>query len=67
MVLTADNLKAVEDTLAALGKQVNQFSWSKQGDLFKAELSLLVQKKDYPIGLLKRLAGFPGIQVESIG
>ena len=66
VVLTADSLKAIEDTLAAFGKQVNQFSWSKQGDRFKAELSLLVRKRDYPIGLLKRLDGFSGIQVESI-
>jgi putative Mg2+ transporter-C (MgtC) family protein len=66
VVLTADNQKAIEDTLAALGKQVNQFSWSKQGDRFKAELSLLVRKRDYPIGLLKRLDEFPGIRLESI-
>jgi putative Mg2+ transporter-C (MgtC) family protein len=67
VVLTADSQQAIEDTLAALGKQVNQFSWSRQGDRFKAELSLLVRKKDYPIGLLKRLDTFPSIQVESIG
>jgi putative Mg2+ transporter-C (MgtC) family protein len=66
VVLTADSQKAIEDTLTALGKQVNQFSWSKQGDRFKAELSLLVRKRDYPIGLLKRLDEFPGIQLESI-
>lgn len=66
VVLTADNQKAIEETLTALGKQVNQFSWSKQGDHFKAELTLLVPKKDFPIGLLKRLDEFSGIQLESI-
>ena len=66
VVLTADSQETVEEILQDLGKQVKQFSWSKQGDKIKAELSLLVKKKDYPMGLLKRLDAFSGIQLESV-
>ena len=66
VVLSADDQKDIEELLLALGKQVNEFSWSKQGNRFKAELSLLVKKKDYPTGLLRRLDEFPAIQLESI-
>ena len=66
VVLTADSQKAVEEVVQALGKQVNHCAWSRQGDRVKAELSLLVKKRNYPVGLMKQMDGFSGIQVESI-
>ena len=66
MVLTADSQKAVEEVVQALGKQVNHCAWSRQGDRVKAELSLLVKKRNYPVRLMKQMDGFSGIQVESI-
>ena len=66
VVLTADSQQAVEEVVQALGKQVNHCAWSRQGDRIKAELSLLVKKRNYPVGLMKQMDGFAGIQVESI-
>ena len=66
VVLTADSQKAVEEVVQALGKQVNHCAWSRQGDRVKAELSLLVKKRNYPVGLMQQMDGFSGIQVESI-
>ena len=66
VVLTADSQKAVEEVVQALGKQVNHCAWSRQGDRVKAELSLLVKKRNYPIGLMRQMNGFDGVQVESI-
>ena len=66
VVLTADSQEVIEETLRILGKQVNQFSWSKQDDRFKAELALLVRKKDYPVGLMKLLDGIDGLRLESM-
>ena len=66
VVLTADSKEAIEEAVLALGKQVNHCAWSRQGDRIKAELSLLVKKKNYPVGLMKQMDGFSGIQVESI-
>ena len=45
---------------------MNHCAWSRQGDRVKAELSLLVKKRNYPVGLMKQMDGFSGIQVESI-
>ena len=66
VVLTAENKELIEEVIQALGKQVSHFSWSREGDRIKADLSLLVKKKDYPTGLLKQLDAFSGIQLESV-
>ena len=66
VVLTGDSQEDIEQAIQALGKQVKQFSWSRQGDRVKAEISLLIKKKDYPVGLLKQLNTLSGIQLESI-
>ena len=66
VVLTADSQKAVEEVVQSLGKQVNHCAWSRQGDQIKAELSLLVKKKNYPVALMKQMDGLSGIRVESI-
>ena len=66
VVLTADSKEVVEETIQALGKQVNQFSWSREGDKIKAEISLLVKKQNYPNVLMKQLDSFSGIRLESI-
>ena len=66
VVLTAENKELIEEVIQALGKQVSHFSWSREGDRIKADLSLLVKKKVYPTGLLKQLDAFSGIQLESV-
>ena len=66
VVMTAESEEIIEDAIHALGKQVKQFSWSREGDRIKADLSLLIKKKDYPTGLLKRLGTFSGVRLESI-
>jgi putative Mg2+ transporter-C (MgtC) family protein len=66
MVLTSEKRENLEKALQSFGKHVNQFSWSKQGDRIKAEISLLVKKKDYPFALLKRLDELEGIDIESV-
>lgn len=66
VVLTSDQPKALEDAIEQLGKRVNQCSLSRQGERFKAELSLLIKKKDYPMGILKKLREFPGVELETL-
>ena len=66
VVLTSDQPKALEDAIEQLGKRVNQCSLSRQGERYKAELSLLIKKKDYPMGILKKLREFPGVELENL-
>ena len=66
MVLTSDKREDLEKALQSFGKHVNHFSWSNQGDRIKAEVSLLVKKKDYPFALIKRLDELGGIDIESV-
>ena len=66
LVLTADSKEALEAAVESLKKHVNHFSCSKQGDRFKAELSMLVRKRDFPFALLKRLDEIPGVELESL-
>ena len=66
VVLTSSNPKALEDALLALGKRVNQFSWSRKDDTYKVEMSMLIKKKDYPLNLLKRLKELPDVELESL-
>ena len=66
MVLTSDKREDLEKALQSFGKHVNHFSWSNQGDRIKAEVSLLVKKKDYPFALIKRLDELEGIDIESV-
>lgn len=66
VVLTSDQPKALEDAIEQLGKRVNQCSLSRQGERFKAELSLLIKKKDYPMGILKTIREFPGVELENL-
>ena len=66
VIMTADELKPLEDAIQKLGKRVNQCSLCKQGDHYKAELSLLIKKRDYPMGILKKLNSFPGVELETL-
>ena len=66
VVLTADDPKALENVIQELDKRVNQCSLSRQGERYKAELSLLIKKKDYPMGILKKLREFPGVELENL-
>ena len=65
-VLSSQSPKALEDALISLGDIVNQCAWSKQGDVYKVDLSLLVKKKDYPLALLERLRALPDVELQSL-
>ncbi len=66
VVLTSDNLDDLGKAVDLLGKAVSQFSWILQDGHYKAELSLLVRKKDYPLGILARLRELPGVNLVSM-
>lgn len=66
VVLTADKSEALENAFRELGKRVNQCSLSRQGDHYKAELSLLIKKRDYPMGIIKTIRDLPGVELESL-
>ena len=42
------------------------FSLNRQEGGFKAEIGLLVKKKEKPIALLERLSALSGVQVENM-
>ncbi|MDO5000110.1 MAG: hypothetical protein Q4E27_07695 [Bacteroidales bacterium] len=52
--------------MASLGKQVTDFSLSRQGEQFKLDLVLRTKKKETPLQVLERLEQLPDIQIESL-
>ena len=52
--------------IESLGKDVSWFSLNRQEGGFKAEIGLLVKKKEKPIALLERLSALSGVQVENM-
>jgi len=66
VVFTSDNEKALEEAVQQLGKSVKYLSFSRQGERYRAELSLRVSKKEKPLDLIARLTGIPGVQLESL-
>ena len=66
VVLSSDKPEALMDAIQALGKQVGQCSWLREGDRFKADISLLVKKKDFPLAFLRRLEEMKDVQVDAI-
>ena len=65
-VLSAKNREDIESAIRALGKDVNHFSWSKDGDRYKADITLVVKKKAYPEGVLKQIGELHGVELESL-
>lgn len=57
---------ALTSAIKGLGRQVKDYSVSKQPDGYKAELNLHVPKKEYGVDLLGVLSSIPGVQLESL-
>ena len=66
VTISSEQEDALLDTVRHLGKQVGRFSMSRQGDVYKADINLIVRKKDYPHAILEKLNSIPGIKLESI-
>ncbi len=64
--LSGRDEKQLVNAIQALGKTVSRFSLSRQGEGFKAEIQLLVKKKDYPQNILATLNSLPGVELESM-
>jgi hypothetical protein len=45
---------------------VSHCSWAKDGDAYKAAFTLLVNKRDYPVGLMTILHDIPGVELTSL-
>ena len=66
VVFTSDDEKALEEAIRKLGNPVKYLSFSRQGDRYKAEISIRVPKREKPIELITRLTSMPNIQLESL-
>lgn len=66
IVLSSDSQEALQNAIRTLGKPVGQCSWSRQGDRFRAEISLLIKKRDFPLAFIDRLNALEGVQVDSV-
>ncbi len=64
--LSGRDEKQLVNAIQALGKTVSRFSLSRQGEGFKAEIQLLVKKKDYPQNILATLNALPDVELESM-
>lgn len=65
-VLSTHDEQALLDAVEQLGKEVKRCSLSKQGDLYKAGLTLSIKKKEPVLKLLPRLSSLPGVTLESL-
>ena len=66
ITLSSKDEKAIASALESLGKQVSWFSLNRQGDVCKAEVNMLVKKKESALALLERLSVFPDVRVETL-
>ena len=66
VVISAQTREDLEGAVHALGKEVSRFSWHKDGERYKADLSLMVKKEAYPEGLLKQLGELHGVELLSM-
>ena len=66
VTLSGKDEKALAAAIESLGKDVSWFSLNRQEGGFKAEIGLLVKKKEKPIALLERLSALSGVQVENM-
>ena len=65
-VVTSTSAQTLTDLVGMLGKEVSDFSLSKDGDRYKAEIALLIKKKETASELIARLTSVPGIDLESL-
>lgn len=66
VAISAQTREDMEEAVHALGKEVSHFSWCRDGNRYKADLSLMVKKKAYPEGLLKQLGELRGVELLSM-
>ena len=66
VILSARDEKMLAAAVESLGKQVSWFSLSRSNDQYKAEINMLIKKKESPIALLNRLSSIPDVRVESL-
>ena len=64
--LVSKDEKSLVDAVDSFGKKAKSFSMSKQGDLFKATVELLVPKKEYNADLLHSLSALHDVELESL-
>ena len=57
---------ALAAAIDSLVKKVKNYTLSKQGNLYRASVSLLVSKKESNTDITKRLGEFPGVELEGI-
>lgn len=66
VTMRARSLGDIETLCEVLGKRASHVSWSKDGDGYKAGLTLLVRKKEYPAEVMKLFHEMPGIELTSL-
>ena len=66
VTLSGKDDKALAAAVESLGRDVRWFSLNRQDDVFKAEVSMMIKKKESPVALLARLSALPGVQVENM-
>ncbi|MBR5075857.1 MAG: MgtC/SapB family protein [Bacteroidales bacterium] len=66
VTLSGKDDKALAAAVESLGRDVSWFSLNRQEDVFKAEVSMMIKKKESPVALLARLSALPGVQVENM-
>lgn len=66
ITLSGKDEKAIATALESLGKQVSWFSLNRQGDTCKAEVNMLIKKKESTLSLLERLSAIPDVRVETL-
>lgn len=65
-VLSSKEEKPLNDAITALRKQISWISVNHQESIHKAEVHILIKKKDYPDGILATLSSFPGVHLDSL-
>ena len=65
-VLSAKDPEVLADAVKSLGKMVDRFSLSKDGDLYKMDVDLSVNKKTNTADLMPKLTSIPGVELESL-
>lgn len=66
ITLSGKDEKAIATALESLGKQVSWFSLNRQGETCKAEVNMLIKKKESTLSLLERLSAIPDVRVETL-
>lgn len=62
----SEDRMALAAAIDSLGKKVKNYTLSKQGNLYRASVSLFVSKKESNSEIFKRLGEFPGVELEGI-